>query len=413
MLKKIPPSDISIRPFKAYKEWSFIYSGSSNQLNYLKADFTNPNVKSDSTIATKQNLSFDQQSLYGQLRAQFYNGKEDNPFIRSGHKSNVYNADVDFINERYFTTEAKVISIPQKYIGEGIKKNSVLLDDTINNLSFSYDGYGNLVINGATQVTNVNIDFETGVFTFTYTYPGPNPVNYVTSVSNKTWNMNTGDVIITYEGNDYPCKLISLDTNTVIATFDQLAFLTGTAASGYVGNVFYNQGLIVITRYLNIILENGINDNPGFKLNFKSTETIYENEYLLVVGEDEFNISTNPSAVVSIGQQIEKFTDSDGKVFTVIPYPGAKYVRKQTILDDGTLLDYGYTGSVSPLTKRVGFEQIEVSSSIDPTGSFLAPFITTIGLYDDDANCVAVAKLPQPIKCLPDIPLNFIVRFDT
>jgi hypothetical protein len=26
---------------------------------------------------------------------------------------------------------------------------------------------------------------------------------------------------------------------------------------------------------------------------------------------------------------------------------------------------------------------------------------------------VAVAKLPQPIKSLPDYPINFIVRFDT
>ena len=53
------------------------------------------------------------------------------------------------------------------------------------------------------------------------------------------------------------------------------------------------------------------------------------------------------------------------------------------------------------------------SSSIDPTGSYLAPFITTIGLYDDDNNMVASAKLPKPIKSLPDYPVNFIVRFDT
>jgi hypothetical protein len=26
---------------------------------------------------------------------------------------------------------------------------------------------------------------------------------------------------------------------------------------------------------------------------------------------------------------------------------------------------------------------------------------------------VAVAKLPQPIKSMPDYPVNFIVRFDT
>lgn len=52
-------------------------------------------------------------------------------------------------------------------------------------------------------------------------------------------------------------------------------------------------------------------------------------------------------------------------------------------------------------------------ASNDPTGSFLTPMITTIGLYDDDLNLVAVAKLPQPIKSEHDMPVNFIVRFDT
>jgi hypothetical protein len=53
------------------------------------------------------------------------------------------------------------------------------------------------------------------------------------------------------------------------------------------------------------------------------------------------------------------------------------------------------------------------SGSVDPTGSYLAPYITTIALYDDELNMIAVAKLPKPIKSLPDYPLNFIVRFDT
>ena len=53
------------------------------------------------------------------------------------------------------------------------------------------------------------------------------------------------------------------------------------------------------------------------------------------------------------------------------------------------------------------------SSSLDSTGSYLAPYITTIGLYDDNLNMVAVAKLPQPIKSLPDYPVNFIIRFDS
>ena len=64
-------------------------------------------------------------------------------------------------------------------------------------------------------------------------------------------------------------------------------------------------------------------------------------------------------------------------------------------------------------SKFGGFGEYEFSSSVDPTGSYLAPYITTIGIYDDDLNMVAVAKLPQPIKSLPEYPVNFIVRFDT
>ncbi len=52
------------------------------------------------------------------------------------------------------------------------------------------------------------------------------------------------------------------------------------------------------------------------------------------------------------------------------------------------------------------------SSSYDPTGSYLAPYITTIGLYSN-GELVAVSKLGKPIKNLIDWPINFIVRFDT
>ena len=51
------------------------------------------------------------------------------------------------------------------------------------------------------------------------------------------------------------------------------------------------------------------------------------------------------------------------------------------------------------------------SLSVVPGGT--VDLITTIGLYDDNCDLVAVAKLPQPIKSYPDLPVNFIVRFDT
>ena len=58
------------------------------------------------------------------------------------------------------------------------------------------------------------------------------------------------------------------------------------------------------------------------------------------------------------------------------------------------------------------FFDYQYSSSYDPTGSYLSPFITTIGLYQDN-QLVAVGKLGRPLKNLIDWPLNIIVRFDT
>ena len=71
-----------------------------------------------------------------------------------------------------------------------------------------------------------------------------------------------------------------------------------------------------------------------------------------------------------------------------------------------------YTGEnefdVNPM-----FFGYQASSSFDPSGSYLAPYITSIGLYDANSTLLAVGKLGKPIKNLIDWPINFIVRFDT
>ena len=70
-----------------------------------------------------------------------------------------------------------------------------------------------------------------------------------------------------------------------------------------------------------------------------------------------------------------------------------------------------YTGEQKFYTNP-NFFSYQASSSYDPTGSYLAPYITTIGLYDNN-RLVGVGKLGRPIKNLIDWPINFIVRFDT
>ena len=63
--------------------------------------------------------------------------------------------------------------------------------------------------------------------------------------------------------------------------------------------------------------------------------------------------------------------------------------------------------------KQLDWKKYGINYVIDATGSYLTTYITTIGLYDDDDNLLVVAKLPKPIKNLPDYNLNFLVRFDT
>jgi hypothetical protein len=395
MLKRIPKSDISIRPFKAYKEWSFNES-STGSISLLEADINSTDLSN----------GFPKNSIYGQLRAQFYYDLGDNPFLRSGNKTKSYSS-LALTKERFLSGSAKVISIPNVYVGEGIKKGSVILTDNINEfdeISYFDDSFGNLQDN-RDQINISRIDIENRLINFT------DLSEYVYSASLETYvgafDIQLGTLDIIYNGTSQPTiQLVSLDIESGVAIAEDIPFLPEESQGIKIGNVFYNQGLVVLTKYSALKLQN------QWKLDYKSTQTIYEHEYLLIANEDEFNVSQNPSAVIEVGKMTEFITGSDNKIYKVTTNPGVKYIKKKSILENGNILDYRipsqYTSSVS-----AGFEHYEMSSSVDTTGSFLTPFITTIGLYDDNCDLVAVAKLPQPIKSEYDLTVNFIVRFDT
>jgi hypothetical protein len=341
-------------------------------------------------------------SIYGQLRAQFYNGFEDNPFLRFGDKLNTYEIE-DAGKDRFLSGSAKVISIPQIYVGEGIKKGSVTLIDD-GNKTYVDDQFGNLIDSAGDTVTIVSVNMEGNEIIFTDIANADYTASFQTGVGD--FDIELGRFNLIYNGDSYDMNIVSFDIESGVMVVDNIPFLEGAGGVSRIGNIFYTQGLVVITRNVNELLLSDWN------LSFKSTKTIYEHEYLLIVNEDEFNVSQNPSAIVEIGKETGFITGSDGKIYKTITNAGAKYIRKKSILENGDTLDYRFSSSVS-MSVFGGFEHYDLSGSVDSTGSFLSPFITTIGLYDDNCDLVAVAKLPQPIKSEPDIPVNFIVRFDT
>jgi len=131
------------------------------------------------------------------------------------------------------------------------------------------------------------------------------------------------------------------------------------------GNIFYHHGLAVITAN-----DTASQDfaTSSYIISFKSEHKIYEYEINCEVKAGDFNWTTNPSILVS----------------------GSGWVGGST---SGTLVYNEVTASIL-------------------SSSEWTPYITTVGLYDDVGNLVAVGKLGRPIKNEKFTTKQIIVRLD-
>ena len=175
-----------------------------------------------------------------------------------------------------------------------------------------------------------------------------------------------------------------------------------------VGNVFYNDGIVVITEtgsYSSVATSNG---NNGFTLKFNSSQTIYEREYVCVVDENEFQHTTNKS--LKVGRSGSFTIDSTYGI-----RGGGRIQLNPTSSLRGTRYDgfpyhiVGYsTGSYNTNGYEIGTELIG-----EATHSDFATYVTEIGLYNDNNELLAIGKLAKPIKNDKELALTFVVRFDT
>jgi len=143
----------------------------------------------------------------------------------------------------------------------------------------------------------------------------------------------------------------SLTTSNISALSDRNEDTLGFIQTNHVGNIFEPQGIAVISS-LDYAYEY-ILASP-FTASYKSTVSIYEMNVITRVDKGVFNISSNPTTLKDDKEQIKSFA----------------------------------------------------------TGSDFKPYITTIGLYNDRNELLAVAKLAQPIHKRDDVDINFLVRID-
>jgi hypothetical protein len=161
-----------------------------------------------------------------------------------------------------------------------------------------------------------------------------------------------------------------------------------------IGNVFYNDGFLVIT-------DTGSYSNVGdgsFNLTFDSTQTIYEREYICRVGENEFQHTNNRSLKV-------EYSSSVG-------FHGTNFMESGLIGTSRDEFPYELTG-YSTMSFKNGQYEIGTELIGEATHSEFSPYVTTIGLYNSFDELVAMAKTAKPIKNDKEMSLAFVVRFDT
>ena len=355
MLKTIPKSNINQRTFKVHKK--FVQTEATNPI-YV-GELASDGAFESSSAATTNGIS--NHSLYASIKHKYYRN-DGNIFNTFGKYNNL--GLISF--ERQLENKIRVISIPQSKRGLGIKPGSIELLDTNTDIIYRDTGDGT-ISSDTPQYTITDLDFSTGDITIL------DSDNETFTGTIHSLDLESGISTMTFAG----------DTN--IVDIDEPRF----------GNVFYSDGLIVLGDSTNIV---------SYNLEYRSTETITEQEVLITAKAGEFNYSQNPSAVEV------QVSGSYDFVTTEIPNVSPARTRKITEYNDIKRREF-YSGSINHSISG-SWNDYHESSSIDKIGSYLSTYISTIGLYDTDGDMIAVAKLPKPIKNLPNYDVNFIVRFD-
>lgn len=380
MLKSIPKSNISRRSFKVYKK----FTASQEDYPVIKA-YTESGTFDSDTFTKATGLSEDVfvHLLYKSIEKKYYT---DNGLINN---YGLFSNDANFSGEREIGNNIYVVKIAQSKFGERIKPGSITITDTDTSEVYSDSGKGRIVSTSPTY-TVVSVDFFSEEMILSI-----DGTNYTFTIT--SFDFNTGAAILTYQSNTDTEYIVTFDFQNSQVTFTAELEIGGAViAQNDYGNLFYSDGLIVFTGLSS--------DLTNYNIEYRATQTIHETEILIEAKAGEFNYSQNPSAVdVTVSGSYDFETTA---ITNVSPAKTVKIKHYNDIKQKSS-----YDGSYGSITGS--WDDYDNNFLSDPTGSYLTTYVSTIGIYDKDGDMVAVAKLPQPFKNLPDYDVNFIIRFDT
>ena len=413
--KQFLASDIIITPFEVNKGFSYPYSDFSDsdvQIDRFLGTYTPGTFYPVTAATTGTNTTQYQALVYNSIKELYYSnfltasygdnattssilpGADDAGNVINGSSNPTGRFD-NYLQStltpyRYFPTGSgeyvAVISIPNFLFGDYIQPNSFIFDYSSSFKAYD-DGEGNLY-------SSASFSWDTGELEYFYysesldwvSYTDPqemrwstaNPPSGYTFIS-ASWQGSPGrtpftdaafDPVqeidnqgITYDestgvmqsdGSVWAFQDTTGDTGPALFTWmSSSAILKSISSEELVGNIIYTHGMAVFTNQ-NLPLSN-ITTLANVTCSFSSSYTIYETQYKATINENEFNFSQNPSLI-------------SGST-------------------DGTL--YGFV-----------------------TSSYFQPYVTTVGLYNEAQELLAVGKLSQPLPLSRTTDTSILINLD-
>jgi hypothetical protein len=294
----------------------------------------------------------------------------------------------------------------QDYVIDNFKVNSILewtLVSSSNGVVIT-DPEG---LDGAVTITRATNDYDTfyenidvapkNIETDVYEYLLYASINQLFYRNNNFWNGQIVTSSILPPDNSYVISVAGemygdrITPSTFRLSFDgtQIAddgygnlFVSQSSTGSYIGHIFYDYGLAVATHNTASMTASigpqGLKILSGSQINisYETEFSIYRHEISVNLKPADFNFSiANPS--------IRRTYEAEGEV-----------------LEEFTGLNIPTSGSNTyPLYRLM-------------QAGVLKPYVTTIGLYNDRYELLAVAKLSTPIQRTFDTDQIFIIRFD-
>jgi len=325
MFKRLDPRDINVTPFRARKKFTVTNKDSGSGIYGFRAISSSLN-NFTTTNPSGGETTFDSASFFHTPTWFMINQ------IYYRDTENNYNNFGYNPNKQYklLQPSASIISVSKDLYGERISPGSVTVtdDSSSSTLIIKDDGKGNL-------------------------YDNANSSSFATFASHSFSN----------------------------------EYITQSTAS-FVGNIYYEQGLLVFTNtgsnYLNI--GTGLSAD-GYSLEYKSQVTIREHSYTCIIGANEYNTTTNITATAGRSGSINV---SGSDAWRLFPPGDALYKSGSYKMQYNQAINYQ------------GFV----------THSKFDPYITKVGLYNDFNQLIAVGQLSHAVKNDKELALGINVRFD-